>query len=1029
MKTLTFLLVFLFTTLINFAQKPDWQFYRLPLNKGVSLNLTYDMIQDSKGYIWFATMYGLVKYDGKNYTSYNYNAEDTNSISYDDIVSLFEDSKGNLWIGTWGGGLNMLDAGREKFTRFIHDINNPEGISDNVIWSVCEDKDGNIWIGTEAGGLNKFDPDTKKFSRNNIFQNQGTEPNVTIQSLLVDKEGILWIGHSMGLTKYSSSQNEFKPYTLENIKSDQQFFVSEIFEDSNNKLWIGAQDGLYEFNKMEGKFVPTKLIKDWSINSITEDSNGNLLLGTNRGLINYNPESTQFEIYVSDIQNSNTLAGNFVIKVMKDNSGVIWTASYNAGISKLISRDKNFIVYRYNSVDKNSISSGYIKSIAEDSKGNILLGTPGSGVNVLNPTTSTIKQIKFQKNFNNVINTMLVEGNILWIGTAGSIVNYDLSGNKVSKLPFSKPQQELLDGNNFTAMLSDGKNNIWLGTYNNGLFRYDKNQKEVKHYSLKTLADGNDNADYILSLYKDRQDRIWVGSYGGFHLYDAQSDTFFSFKQTLNDPKGLSNNYVYSILEDSRGKIWLGTARGLNEFDPAAKTFKHYFLKDGLPNDVICSIVEDENGNLWLSTNKGISKFNYADKSFQNFGEADGLASDLFLSGAGFISSNSVIYFGGPRGVTSFRPDEIKINNDKIPIIISSIQLADNNGISKKINSDDNRIELDYSQSSLIINFISFDYKNPDRVQYKHKLEGYNNDWIENGTSNTVKFSNLSPGSYKFLVTGTNSDGIWSNNFAEFSFIISPPFWQTWWFIPAIISALILIGFTIHLFTLHSKIKRAINNEKIREEESDRIRQKTAIDFHDELGHRLTRISLLVELIKRKLGISFTEVKPLLEKISENSARLYEGTKDFIWAIDPQKDSLYELMIRLKDFGDEIFGDTEVSFEIKNLEEKLQNAELDMDWKRHLSLIFKEGLNNSLKHSNCHKVSIDSKFENDEFEIILEDDGSGFDVNNLMTGNGLSNMKKRAEYINAKFDIESQPGNGTKISVKGKFPIKSLNYN
>jgi len=166
-----------------------------------------------------------------------------------------------------------------------------------------------------------------------------------------------------------------------------------------------------------------------------------------------------------------------------------------------------------------------------------------------------------------------------------------------------------------------------------------------------------------------------------------------------------------------------------------------------------------------------------------------------------------------------------------------------------------------------------------------------------------------------------------------------------------------------------------------------------------------------------------------LEKISENSARLYEGTKDFIWAIDPQKDSLYELMIRLKDFGDEIFGDTEVSFEIKNLEEKLQNAELDMDWKRHLSLIFKEGLNNSLKHSHCHKVSIDSKFENDEFEIILEDDGNGFDINNLMTGNGVSNMRKRAEYINAKFDIESQPGNGTKISVKGKFPIKSLNYN
>ena len=1029
MKTLTFLLVFLFTTLINFAQKPDWQFYRLPLNNGVSLNLSYDMIQDSEGYIWFATMYGLVKYDGKDFISYQNDSKDTTSISYDDIVSLFEDSKGNLWIGTWGGGLNMLDPDREKFTRFIHDVNNSEGISDNVIWSVREDKDGNIWIGTGTSGLNKFDSVTKKFSRYNIFQNQKTGPNVSIQTLHLDKEGSLWVGHNKGLTKYLPIRNEFKYYSLEKDKSEKQFFVNEIFEDKNNMLWIGTQDGLYQFNKTDEMFIPTKIIKDWSINSITQDSNENLLLGTNRGLINYDPKSTLFDIYESDFQNSSSIAGNFVHKVMKDMSGVIWVASYNGGISRLISRDKNFKVYRYRVDDKNSISAKYIKSIAEDTKGNILFGTSGLGINVLNPETSVIKQIKFQKNFNNVINTMFFEGNILWIGTAGSVVNYDLSRNNVSKLPFSKSQQELLDGNNFTAMISDGNNKIWLGTYNNGLFSYDKIQKELKHYSLKSKNDTNDNADYILSIYKDKQDRIWIGSYGGFHLYNVQSDTFISIKHNLNDPVGLSNNYVYSILEDSQGKIWLGTARGLNEFDPDAKTFKHYSQKDGLPNDVICSIVEDSEGYLWLTTNKGISKFNYADKSFQNFYESDGLASDLFHPGAGLISSSGKIYFGGRGGVTSFKPEEIKINDYKSPVIISSIQFAENNGTSKKINSESDELNFDYTQSSLIINFISFDYNNPDRIQYKYKLEGYNNDWIANGNSNTVKFSNLPPGSYKFLVTNTNSDGIWSNNFAEFAFMISPPFWQTWWFIPAMISAIILLGFTIHLLALHSKIRRAINNEKIREEESDRIRQKTAIDFHDELGHRLTRISLLVELVKRKLGIAFSEVKPLLEQISENSARLYEGTKDFIWAIDPQKDSLYELMIRLKDFGDEIFGNTKVSFEIKNLEEKLQNAELDMDWKRHLSLIFKEGLNNSLKHSKCHKVSIDSKFENDEFEIILEDDGTGFNPNNLKTGNGLNNMKMRAEYINAILDIESQPGSGTKISVKGKFPIKSLNYN
>ena len=225
------------------------------------------------------------------------------------------------------------------------------------------------------------------------------------------------------------------------------------------------------------------------------------------------------------------------------------------------------------------------------------------------------------------------------------------------------------------------------------------------------------------------------------------------------------------------------------------------------------------------------------------------------------------------------------------------------------------------------------------------------------------------------------------------------------------------------------KVQKELEIEKIKKEESDKVRKQTAIDFHDDLGHRLTRISLLAEIIRRKLKFAFSEITPLLDQITENSAKLYDGTKDFIWAIDPKKDSLYELMIRLKDFGDEIFNDTNVKFWANEPDENLLSTRIDMEWKRHLMLIFKEGMNNSVKHSNSTLVILDTKLNRDEFEILLEDNGKGFRIDDVKPGNGIKNMKQRADQLHLNLNVESEPGRGTKITIKGKFPVKSLNFN
>jgi len=1008
------------------CQNDDPQFIHLSLEKGIALNLTYTMIQDHQGYIWFGTMYGLVRYDGKNYRNYQYDSENPESIGFDDIISLYEDSKDNLWIGTWGGGLNMLDPKRNKFIRYVHNPSNPGGISDNIIWSITEDSDGNIWLGTAAGGINKYDPIRNKFFSYNLESSNDSSAAVTALTLYTDTGGTVWAGSVLGISQYSKSADDFITYSFSSDKSLSKYHpVLSIYEISQNDLLVGTGKGLFRFNKNTTEFNFVETLPKARINSITIDHKSIVWLATNKGLIKFNTADNSY-ITFTHTDDSRSITGNFINTVFEDRSGVIWVISYNSGVSKLINHKSNFTLIRNKIDDKNSLSSSWINCLAEDSYGNIWTGTK-SGLNLFDPKTKTIERINHPQLSNNPINALAIDSmNTIVISLGNNLFSYDKQKNRLGTLLREKQLKEL-ENKAVINLKFDSNGNLWIGTYSSGLYKF--KDGNLDHISLIKESSPNKAANYILSIYEDNTHRIWIGTYGGLHQYNSEENTFTSFVQELNNPSSLSNNYIYSVRDASNGELWIGTARGLNLFNPEIKTFSAIFEKDGLPNDVICGIATDKNKHIWVSTLKGISKFDPGVMTFQNFDKDDGLQSNLFDQGIYLQGSDGKIYFGGQHGLNVFDPERLQLNNYNSPIVISSLNLIKSDGQLEKLLFDPNQFELNHNQNTLLVEVISFDYSNPQRIKYRYKLSGYEEKWIDIGNSNKIKLQNLPAGDYSLLVKGTNGDGKWSSSVAQLNFIIQPPFWQTTWFY-----LLIAVGFlTITIFTtkfiIHFRVKKALKIEKIKKEESERTRRKTAIDFHDELGHRLTRISLLTELIKRKLGNAFEDISKLLDQIGNNSAQLYDGTKDFIWAIDPKDDSLYELIIRLKDFGDDLYGNTDLDFEVTGLDEQLQNASLDMDWKRHLTLIFKEGMNNTLKHSNGNKVLLDAHLQRDEVEIILEDNGKGFPQNIEGKGNGIKNMRSRAEKLESSLLIDTRPGKGTKILFKGKFPIKSLNFN
>ena len=1028
-------LIFSLLVLSNhlFPQTSSVRFETLSLQNGVSLNLTYAILQDSKGYVWFGTMYGLVKYDGKDYTIYRNDPMDSTSISFDDIISLFEDSKGNIWAGTWGGGLNKFDPNIGKFTRFLYEGSSSNGLCDNIVWAINEDNSGNIWVGTQRGGIDKYDSKTGQFIHYwNDNNYEKTLPSNMITEIFKDDKGNMWIGTQNGLAKYLPGSDSFLIYRNE-LKPDklkETNLIRSIYEPDENKLLIGTNAGLFIFDKQSGKFSFFSIDIKNSLNftpifSICRGDGNNIWVGTGDGLVKINARNNSvLEIYRHQFGINNTLAGNTVTSLMLDKSGVLWIGAYRSGVSKLINTSKDFINFTYNPDNKNGLGAYLITFFAQDDQGYIWISGYSDILTRYDPRSNTFKRFKLflpgsKKGTRFYISSIVKDKNNLWVGTTGGILLFDLSNETQKSVPKEMSKYGEMVNGNVTYLLISSDNRLWVGINEKGMFCYDLNNFSLRHYVNPMTDLTNYMKNIVQVIYEDKENSIWAGTMGGLLKLDQKTGKYTSFSHSLSDPRSLSNNYVYYLYEDSRNNFWIGTSNGLNKMNKEDGTFRSYFEKDGLPNNVIMSMLEDEKGNLWISTNKGIARFDPAKNTFKNFDVNDGLLTNIFYAQSAFITIDGMFYFGGNNGFTKFNPNDIKINSFIPQVYITSIRAGRDIGNLHVVNIN-KTIDLAFNNNFLQLKFAALDYTNPEKNVYKYKMIGVDEEWIYSGQTNLANYTDLSPGKYVFEVKGSNSDGIWNENPAKIEIVIFPPFWRTWWFTTLAIIIVLLTIYLAHLIRVQHKIRRALEIEKIRSEESERVRKQTAIDFHDELGHRLTRISLLTEIVKRKLGDGYHDVKPLLRKISENSIQLYDGTKDFIWAIDPQNDSLYELLIRLKDFGDEIFNDTNIDFLVKGISIELEKTSLSTDMKRHLTLIFKEGMNNALKHSKSKKVSLESKIAGDEIEITLEDDGSGFRIDEETGGNGIKNMIRRAEKIQGHLHIDSEPGKGTRISFKGK---------
>ena len=789
-----FIVSIIFTFFINHsqAQYDDLKFDHLDNVRALASRSVTAMVQDQKGFLWFGTPDGLLRYDGYEIKMYKSEVGNINSLSDNNIRDLAVDTLGNIWIATQGGGLNQFITEKNRFVRYQNDPKDKNSLSGNATWSLLVDSKNNVWVGTWSNGLNVLDQATGKFERKFT---DFAEPVLTIYE---DSRGVIWAPIN-GLASYNPETrqtNYYKANTFNpnNLASDD---VRVISGDGKGKLWIGTEStGLYSLVIDENKFqryTPASdslnVVSSNAIYDIHIDERGAIWLATGNGLDIWDQPERRMYHYKKNDADPLSLSNNSPRIIFKDRSGAVWIGNEGAMINKLLDK-KNFKTYRHNPLDLNSLSNNVIRALYEDDQGLTWVGTQAGGLNVLNRETNEVKLFASDTTLGIYVDHPQIsavykdDNGIIWVGTwGGGIYKLDFAQNQTTIYKHDPSNANSVPDDRIQVFHLDRFGVFWVGT-ENGLARFDREaEKWTKFTGLKgSTIQGK-------AFLEDEAGTLWVGTWHGLNRISPNRNDIKTYTHNPDDLNSLSSDHVISLHHDDSGHLWIGTfGGGFNRFDIQNEKFTGYFEKDGLPNNVIYGILEDENNNLWLSTNNGLSQFNPATEEFRNYDSSEGLQGNEFYWGAAFKNEDGSLMFGGVNGLNIFFPSEITNNAIIPPVVISDfliynkpVSIGKDSVLQKSITYTDD-ITLSYKQAVITFNYAALNYNHPEKNQYAYMLEGFEENWNYVGNKRTATYTNLDPGDYVFRVKGSNNDNIWNEQGVLLSLTITPPFWRTWWF-------------------------------------------------------------------------------------------------------------------------------------------------------------------------------------------------------------------------------------------------------
>ncbi len=1003
------------TCLINVtntsSQIQPLEFEHISVERGLSHSAVNAIIQDSKGFLWVGTRNGLNRYNGYSFTVYERDPRDSSSLLSDQILSLYEDHLGTIWIGTDEGGLYRYNWSRDNFRRYNYDPRNSTSISGNRISALYEDKSGSFWLGAE--GLNKFDRAT------------GT-----------------------------SIHFRHKPDDPLSIAGN---LISFIYEDQRGNFWVGTSGGLDLLDRKTGYFRhfnhtdATNSISSNSLSCVHEARDGTLWFGTYGGGLNRLDRGTLgFAHYRYHSNDPSRLSSELVSAISEDTEGRLWIATNERGGLEIIDLYQSgkpvFIRYAHDPSDPKSFGDGKIRAMCRDRSGNMWIGSD-NGLN----RVSRAKKLSHILTGEQVSGIWVSSTGEIWVGTAksGLVV---LDGNKrlIERFKNDPTNPKSISPGTGYCFFEDRFGEMWVGTDLGRLDRYDRQKKQFTHFvlpggfgastivSLHGLAGRNllvctlDESfvfreadrkfvfqkDLATNIFEDGKGALWSFTGDDFALLDDEGKPLVRYSYDAFKSVGFRGARFVDLKRDHDGNLWIGSNdAGFWKVNLSGKNITHFSTKEGLANETVYALLLDRDENVWISTENGLSRFDPREETFRNYYTEDGLPTNTFSAGQPAVSKTGELLFGTKNGLVSFHPGDIKPNILAPPVVLTSFNVLHKQVRFDRDISEMKEIEITYRENVFSFEFAALDFTNTSKNQYAYKMESFDDDWVYAGTRRFTTYTNLDPGTYMFKVRGSNSDGVWNENGTSVTLVIVGPVWLRWWFL-TLVGLLILLTL---MYWYNWKVAKLL--------EVERTRDRIARDLHDDIASSLGSVALYVAALRAKLKRPPKETIQLLDRISSLSLEAIDSMGDIIWSASPRNDTLNDLLVHMRDLTSEICTSNNIEY-TTNINLVPEEVSLKPEIRKNIYLVFKESINNIVKHAHANNVKVLAGVEGGFFEMIIEDDGRGFNVENsglgikdsgqrkkVARGHGLRSLEKRAKEIAAELTITSKVDQGTTVKL------------
>lgn len=751
--------------------------------------------------------------------------------------------------------------------------------------------------------------------------------------------------------------------------------VVSIYRDPGDKLWIGTWDGLFELDPLtleathystSGGHLPDPLVI-----SVLIDSSGHLWVGTQRGLALRRGPASRFEFFHHDPDDATGLPHETVVSIVEDRTGVIWLGTSGGGLVRA------FVSPLVSHIGpENGLLGRDVRAVLQDRAQNLWIGTD-EGLQLLRRDAGEIEVVK-----TGIVATLLESASrTLWVGTYEGLYRAE---------PDGKVRHVALD-EHITSLFEDRAGQLWMGTRNGILL---KNQANGNSTRFLPQSDPGAPSPYIRDIVSLDERSLLLATNQGLAVFDKLNHRFDAFMRArdIDELTGDINEIVWL----QPGMLAFATASsGAVFFYPGEDSLITARVADGLPSDHAREVLlrEDE---TWIQTAEGLCEWSHESRRCVGLDINDRLGGRE--STVALLEDGSLAV-GGDQGLFIINPDELS-NNARAPdIVLSEISVMGQPVDLPLLESNEQRIEVPYNRNLLRVDFAAADFTRPEKNRYRYRLN--RSGWVDLGHEQTVTLTGMSPGNYLLELTGSNNNAVWSDSPAKVQIGVQPPFWGTWWF------RFLILGF------LAATLAGVYWYRMRRLRELQEVRERIADDLHDDIGSRASNVALTLEYLSRKSDLD--RLPDQLDTVSRSAREIVDALRDTVWIVDAEKDSLPDLVDRLRSMLLERRDGISYHFSVHG---EIPDLPLSMEKRRDILLIFKELVNNAARHSRADRVDVEVACKHGKrLEMTVRDDGLGFDLEETAYGRGLNTVHSRSQRMKADVRFDSKIGQGTSVTV------------